>query len=84
MILGLDPGTAATGFGVIHVAGNRLKALEFGVVETVAGMPLEQRLQRLYQKLFLYWSKLLYERDSLFRHPKQKDNLQEMLIFIVW
>ncbi len=48
VILGLDPGTAATGYGVISISGNRLKALEFGVVETAAGVPLEQRLQQIY------------------------------------
>jgi crossover junction endodeoxyribonuclease RuvC len=48
VILGLDPGTAATGYGVICVSGNRLKALEFGVVETAAGVPLELRLRQIY------------------------------------
>jgi crossover junction endodeoxyribonuclease RuvC len=51
VILGLDPGTAATGFGIIQVSGNRLKALEFGVVETDAGVPLEQRLERIHGEI---------------------------------
>ena len=51
VILGLDPGTAATGFGVIEVSGNRLKALEFGVVQTESGVPLEQRLQRIHGEI---------------------------------
>lgn len=51
VILGLDPGTAATGFGIIQVSGNRLKALEFGVVETEAGVPLEQRLERIHGEI---------------------------------
>lgn len=48
VILGLDPGTASTGFGVISVTGNRLQALEYGVVDTSAGLPLEQRLESIY------------------------------------
>jgi len=48
LILGLDPGTAFTGFGVICAVGNRLQALEYGVVETPAGMALERRLERIY------------------------------------
>lgn len=48
MILGLDPGTASTGFGVIAVSGNRLRALEYGVVETAAGLPLDQRLEQIF------------------------------------
>jgi crossover junction endodeoxyribonuclease RuvC len=48
VILGLDPGTASTGFGVISVAGNRLQALDFGVMETPPGLPLERRLEQIF------------------------------------
>jgi crossover junction endodeoxyribonuclease RuvC len=48
VILGLDPGTASTGFGVISVVGNRLRALEYGVIATPAGVPLEQRLETIF------------------------------------
>jgi crossover junction endodeoxyribonuclease RuvC len=48
VILGLDPGTASTGFGVISVVGNRLHALDFGVMETPAGLPLERRLEQIF------------------------------------
>jgi crossover junction endodeoxyribonuclease RuvC len=48
VILGLDPGTASTGFGVICLMGNRMRALEFGVVQTTAGVPLEQRLEHIF------------------------------------
>jgi len=48
VILGLDPGTASTGFGVISVVGSRLQALDFGVMSTPAGMPLEKRLELIF------------------------------------
>lgn len=48
VILGLDPGTASTGFGVISLVGNRLHALDFGVMQTPAGVPLERRLEQIY------------------------------------
>jgi crossover junction endodeoxyribonuclease RuvC len=48
VILGLDPGTASTGFGVIALVGNRLQALDFGVIETPAGGPLERRLEKIF------------------------------------
>ena len=48
VILGLDPGTASTGFGVISSFGNRLHALDYGVIETPAGMPLEKRLELIF------------------------------------
>ena len=51
VILGLDPGTASTGFGVISVTGNRLHALDFGVLETAAGVPLEQRLEKIFAEV---------------------------------
>jgi crossover junction endodeoxyribonuclease RuvC len=51
VILGVDPGTASTGFGVISVVGNRLHALEYGVVRTPAGIPPEQRLERVFTEM---------------------------------
>jgi crossover junction endodeoxyribonuclease RuvC len=48
VILGLDPGTASTGYGVISVCGNRLRALEYGVVETKSALPLERRLETVF------------------------------------
>jgi crossover junction endodeoxyribonuclease RuvC len=48
VILGLDPGTASTGFGIISVVGNRLHALDYGVLETRAGVPLEKRLEQIF------------------------------------
>ncbi len=48
VIVGLDPGTAFTGFGVISAVGNRLRVIEYGVIDTPAGAPLEQRLERIH------------------------------------
>jgi crossover junction endodeoxyribonuclease RuvC len=50
VILGLDPGTASTGFGIISVVGNRLRAVEYGVIETPAHTPLEQRLETIFSE----------------------------------
>jgi len=51
VILGLDPGTASTGYGVISVTGNRFCALEYGVVSTPPAQPLERRLDTLFAQL---------------------------------
>jgi crossover junction endodeoxyribonuclease RuvC len=40
IVLGIDPGTADTGYGVVQSAGSRLCALAEGVIQTVAGIPL--------------------------------------------
>lgn len=51
VILGLDPGTASTGYGVVSVCGNRFSAVEYGVVCTLPDAPLEQRLDKLFGQL---------------------------------
>ena len=48
IVLGIDPGTASTGFGVIEGAGSGLHALAAGVIETRAGVPLERRLAEIH------------------------------------
>ena len=51
VILGLDPGLAATGWGVIRAEGNRLSHLAHGTVKTPANAPLAERLGALYDGL---------------------------------
>ncbi len=51
LILGLDPGLAATGWGVIEASGNRLRHIGHGTVKTAAAMPLADRLLALYTGL---------------------------------
>lgn len=51
IILGIDPGTAATGYGVIEQGGSRLAMLDYGVIQTAAGEPLHHRLARIYDAL---------------------------------
>lgn len=46
--MGIDPGTASTGFGVISAEGNRLRTVEYGVIETVAGISAEKRLESIF------------------------------------
>lgn len=48
LILGIDPGTASTGYGVIVQSGNRLELVEYGVVRTEAGEELSGRLQQIF------------------------------------
>jgi crossover junction endodeoxyribonuclease RuvC len=51
IVLGIDPGLASTGFGVVERRGGRLVALDGGVVETAAGVRTEQRLGELHDAL---------------------------------
>jgi crossover junction endodeoxyribonuclease RuvC len=48
IVLGIDPGTASTGYGVVESAGSTLRALDDGVIQTRAGTPLELRLADIH------------------------------------
>jgi len=49
--LGIDPGTAITGYGFVEGRGDRLTLVECGVMTTAAGTPLPRRLQDIYSGL---------------------------------
>jgi crossover junction endodeoxyribonuclease RuvC len=51
VVLGIDPGTAATGYGVVARRGGRLVALDGGVIATLAGVPLEKRLADIHAQV---------------------------------
>jgi crossover junction endodeoxyribonuclease RuvC len=51
VVLGIDPGTASTGFGVVGCRGSRMRAIAHGVIETDAGTALEQRLADIYARV---------------------------------
>ena len=48
IILGIDPGLAIVGWGVIEYSGSRFRVLGFGSVTTPAGAKTEQRLSEIY------------------------------------
>ncbi len=51
VILGVDPGLANTGWGVIRHDGLRGEHVAHGVIETEAGTPPSQRLLTIYRAL---------------------------------
>lgn len=59
-IIGFDPGTARTGYGVIDCAGNRYQAVSHGLIETPAGESAAHRLDLLSTAV----EKLLAETDA--------------------
>jgi crossover junction endodeoxyribonuclease RuvC len=52
-VIGVDPGTAITGWGVVEGEDNHLSLVATGVITTSAGIPLPKRLQMIYQGLTL-------------------------------
>jgi crossover junction endodeoxyribonuclease RuvC len=51
VVLGIDTGTANTGYGVVLARGNRLAALDGGVIGTESSEPLERRLARIHARV---------------------------------
>jgi len=50
-ILGIDPGLATVGYGIIDVSGNRIHAVDYGSILTPAGMQTHKRLNQIYMAL---------------------------------
>ena len=46
--LGIDPGYALMGWGVVESSGGRMRLVDYGCVETYAGTPMQHRLRSLY------------------------------------
>ncbi|MCS6830050.1 MAG: crossover junction endodeoxyribonuclease RuvC [Armatimonadota bacterium] len=51
VILGFDPGTATTGYGVLQQDGQKLKVVAFGCITTPANLAAPRRLQRVYEQV---------------------------------
>ena len=50
-VLGIDPGTAITGYAIVEETAGRLQAITLGVITTPAKTPLPSRLQTIYSEL---------------------------------
>ena len=50
-ILGLDPGTATTGYGIVDGEGDTLTVVTYGVITTSARKPMPRRLEKIYAEL---------------------------------
>ena len=47
IVLGIDPGYALMGWGVVEANGSHMKLLGYGCIETKAGTPMQHRLRTL-------------------------------------
>ena len=68
IVLGIDPGTANTGYGVVLASGQRLAALDGGVIATDKGDRLETRLARIHARV----------RDLIFEHKPQAIAIEDL------
>ncbi|MDP9188343.1 MAG: crossover junction endodeoxyribonuclease RuvC [Actinomycetota bacterium] len=51
IVIGVDPGAANTGFGVVRTIGERMVALDGGVIETAPELAAEERLAKIHDDL---------------------------------
>lgn len=51
-ILGVDPGYAIVGYGVVEYQNNKFKPLDYGAVTTPAGMDFADRLEIIYSGMY--------------------------------
>jgi crossover junction endodeoxyribonuclease RuvC len=48
-IIGIDPGIAIVGFGIVDKRGNQLQAVQYGSIQTEAGLPVPLRLRQVFE-----------------------------------
>lgn len=75
IIIGIDPGIAITGYGVIRKVKGRLKCLGYGIIQTAPSLPPEQRLKKLHLEIAVLLRKykpkiLAVERLYFFKNLK--------------
>ena len=51
VVMGIDPGIANTGFGVVRAAGSRLEAIDGGVIDSPPDIAPAARLERIHSSL---------------------------------
>lgn len=51
LVLGIDPGTATTGYGLVRETETHPALVAYGTIQTPAGAPMPDRLRTIYQEL---------------------------------
>lgn len=67
-ILGIDPGYAILGWGVIDMKGNHFKVIDYGAITTDSKMSMPDRLKVLYNSLM----------DIIVRHEPEIASIEEL------
>lgn len=75
VILGIDPGYAIVGYGVLRYENNKFNILDFGAITTPAGMDFSQRLKSIYDDMTFLLDKFKPDAmaiEKLFFNTNQK------------
>ena len=51
IVLGIDPGIAIVGYGIIDYIGNKFKVLDYGVIRTKSDLSYPERLELIFNGL---------------------------------
>ena len=62
-ILGIDPGYAIVGYGVVRYEGNKFTTVTYGAITTPAGMPFVKRLDIIFNEMTRIFS--TYKIDAM-------------------
>lgn len=79
IILGIDPGTAITGYGVVNYTGNHFRMLAYGVISTAKDTEPAGRLNEIYEgviRLFAMYKPDYMAIEELFFNKNVKTALQ--------
>ena len=63
IIIGIDPGYAIVGIGVIEYTGNKFRPIEYNAITTHAAMSTSLRLKKIYEEINMYLDK--YNPDAV-------------------
>jgi crossover junction endodeoxyribonuclease RuvC len=77
-ILGIDPGYAIVGFGVLEYDGYKFKPVEFGAITTEAGTDFSARLKMIYDDMIYVVKKFKPDAlaiEKLFFNTNQKTGI---------
>ena len=56
-ILGIDPGYAIVGYGILDYQNTKFKVIDYGAITTPAGMDFNKRLELIYDEMMLIFAK---------------------------
>ena len=86
LVLGIDPGTAICGYGVVEQKGSQLRAIEYGAIETSPKLKNEERLTIIYEgisKLIEKYKPDVVGVEELFFNKNVSISLSKFS-FVIW
>lgn len=75
IVIGIDPGTATTGYGVVDYVQGKEHLVSYGTIRTAADMPMELRLLKIHHEFNALLSQYQPEAvaiEELFHHKNAK------------